>query len=245
MKKHLFISIGLIFTFFLAKAVFDFSDNKLYNDKFEIRKMGFNEILGRDGLVNVIVLKKKSLSYEVVNKNHRSYDFYMNANYFTKENIPVGEVIINKKTYSKINNGTGFFTTDGNTPSFSYVKHSKDVKYSCQTHTPLIRNGNGYPKIFSKKWAKIKLPRLVIGENKYGDIIIIHTIEDTRCSVSEMYEISKNQGMVNALMFDGGASIEIGLRYKNFKYRYQIVSDLERKFFNVPTPSVFIVGNFN
>ena len=46
-------------------------------------------------------------------------------------------------------------------------------------------------------------------------------------------------------MFDGGASIEVGVSYKNVNYNYQIVSDLNRKIGNVPTPSVFIVGNFN
>ena len=46
-------------------------------------------------------------------------------------------------------------------------------------------------------------------------------------------------------MFDGGASIEVGVRYKNVNYKYQIVSDLERVLGDVPTPSVFIVGEFN
>jgi hypothetical protein len=46
-------------------------------------------------------------------------------------------------------------------------------------------------------------------------------------------------------MFDGGASIEVGVSYKNVEYKYQIVSDIQRKIGNVPTPSVFIVGTFN
>ena len=116
--------------------------------------------------------------------------------------------------------------------------------YSSQTHTPLIKNGVGYTKMFNKKWARYRLPRLVIGENKNGDIVVVHTIGTTGCSISEFYQISKSLGMVNALMFDGGASIEVGVKYKSINYKYQIHSDISRKIFNIPTPSVFIIGNF-
>jgi len=37
----------------------------------------------------------------------------------------------------------------------------------------------------------------------------------------------------------------VGVNYKNVDYKYQIVSDINRKLGNVPTPSVFIVGDFN
>jgi hypothetical protein len=37
----------------------------------------------------------------------------------------------------------------------------------------------------------------------------------------------------------------VGVRYKDVKYNYQIVSDIERILGKVPTPSVFIVGNFD
>ena len=222
-----------------------FSNDSQMNEKVKITKIDLSDKFKINGVVNMIKLTKNSLSYKVTNKNHRNYDFYINANYFTIDNIPVGEVKINGKVVKHKNKNGGFFTSNGKSPSFYFKKRPNRVLYSSQSHTPIIRNGVPNYRIFNQKWARYKLPRLIIGENKNKDIIVLHTIDNTRCSVKDFYNIAKSQGLVNALMFDGGASIEVGVSYKNVNYNYQIVSDLKRKIGNVPTPSVFIVGNFN
>lgn len=222
-----------------------FSNDSQMNEKVKITKIDLSDKFKINGVVNMIKLTKNSLSYKVTNKNHRNYDFYINANYFTIDNTPVGEVKINGKVVKHKNKNGGFFTSNGKSPSFYFKKRPNRVLYSSQTHTPIIRNGVPNYRIFNQKWARYKLPRLIIGENKNKDIIVLHTIDNTKCSVKDFYNIAKSQGLVNALMFDGGASIEVGVSYKNVNYNYQIVSDLKRKIGNVPTPSVFIVGNFN
>jgi exopolysaccharide biosynthesis protein len=222
-----------------------FSNDSQINEKVKITKIDLSDKFKINGVVNMIKLTKNSLSYKVTNKNHRNYDFYINANYFTIDNIPVGEVKINGKVVKHKNKNGGFFTSNGKSPSFYFTERPNNVLYSSQTHTPIIMNGKPNYKIFNKKWAKYKLPRLLIGENKNKDIIVLHTINNTKCSVKDFYNIAKSQGLVNALMFDGGASIEVGVSNQNVNYNYQIVSDIERKIGNVPTPSVFIVGNFN
>lgn len=219
--------------------------NTQKNEKVTVTKINLSKEFKINGFVNMIKLTKNSVSYKVTNKNHKDYDFYMNANYFTIDNTPVGEVRIDGKTIQHKNKNGAYFTSNGKSPSFYFTKRPNGILYSSQTHTPIIINGEPNYKIFNKKWAKNKLPRLIIGENKNKDIIVIHTIDGTRCSVNDFYRIAKNQGLVNALMFDGGASIEVGVNCKNVKYKYQIVSDIQRKLGNVPTPSVFIVGNFN
>jgi len=195
--------------------------------------------------VNIIELSKGSVSYKIVNKNHRKHDFYINSNYFTIENDPVGEVKINGKTIKKRNKNGGFFTSNGDAPSFYFNDRPNNVLYSSQTHTPILKEGIPNYKIFNQKWAKYKLPRLLIGEKRNGDIVVVHTIENSKCSVYDFYLISKILRLKNSLMFDGGASIEVGVSYKDINYKYQIVSDLQRKIGKVPTPSVFIVGTFN
>jgi exopolysaccharide biosynthesis protein len=215
------------------------------NESVKIDKIDLSEKFNIKGEVNVITITKNKMSYSVINKNHRNYDFYINANYFMVDNTPVGEVKVNGKTIKKRDSGGSFFTSNGGKPKFYHNNRPNTVLYSSQTHTPIIMNGVSNNKIFNKKWAKYKLPRMIIGENKNGDIVIIHTIGNTRCSINDFHNISKSQGLINSLMFDGGASIEVGVSYKNVEYKYQIVSDIQRKIGNVPTPSVFIVGTFN
>jgi hypothetical protein len=50
--------------------------------------------------------------------------------------------------------------------------------------------------------------------------------------------------MKNAMMLDGGASIEVGIKDGIKTYEYQIIGDVQRKIGDVPTPTVFIVGDF-
>lgn len=248
MKRTIVILLVLFFcvAFVSYKSLNNvFLTNTQKNEKVLVTKIDLSNKFKIDGFVNMIKLTKNSVSYKVTNKNHKNYDFYVNANYFTIDNIPVGEVKIDGKTVQHKNKNGGYFTSNGKSPYFYFNKRPNGVLFSSQTHTPIIRNGIPNYKIFSQKWAKYKLPRLIIGENKNKDIIVIHTIDNTRCSVNDFYKIAKSQGLVNALMFDGGASIEVGVSYKNVNYKYQIVSDLQRKLGNVPTPSIFIVGNFN
>lgn len=248
MKKLILISFILFICVFFVCYNFIKTDllyGSQINEKVKITKINLSDKIKINGYVNMIKLTKNSLSYKVTNKGHRNYDFYINANYFTINNTPVGEVKIDGKTIHHKNKNGGYFTSNGKSPAFYFKKRPNRVLYSSQTHTPIIRNGVPNYRIFNQKWARCKLPRLIIGENKNKDIIVLHTIDKTRCSVNDFYKIAKNQGLVNALMFDGGASIEVGVNYKNVDYKYQIVSDIERKLGNVPTPSVFIVGNFN
>lgn len=244
MKKLIVVAV---FAFLIIGTHgFNFQNHHLPNDDIvKIERIDLSELLQTSGSVNVIRISSGQMSYKVTNKNHRDYDLYINANYFTIDDIPIGEVKINGQNITRKNSGGAFFTSNGKTPKFYFNNRPNSVSYSSQTHTPIIINGTPNTKIFNRTWAKHKLPRLVIGENVKGDIFVIHTTGRTGCTVSEFYKISKSQGLTNALMFDGGASIEVGLKYKNTKYHYQIVSDIERKIGNVPTPSVFIVGNFN
>jgi exopolysaccharide biosynthesis protein len=238
--KKLLIILSTFIVLFISVP----NESHTVQNKFSVKQLNFDN-LGIDGKINVIEIFKDAISYEVTNKNHREYDFYVNANYFTIENIPVGEVVIDGKVVRRNNKNGGYFTTDGKSPKFYYNRRPSGVMFSSQTHTPIIMDGNPNTRIFNKSWARIKLPRLVIGKKSNGNIVVIHTIGKTRCSVSDFYNISKSLQLKDALMLDGGASIEVGLTYKNFNYKYQIVSDIERKIGKVPTPSVFIVGNFN
>ena len=238
------MSISLLILIIGFCLIFYSNANVTSNKYVSISKVELNKfkILGE---VNVIRINKNRMSYRVVNKNHQNNNFYINANYFMKDNTPIGEVKINGKTVQKRNKGGGFFTSNGSNPTFYFKNRPLGVKFSVQTHTPIINNGTPNSIIFNKKWARSKLPRLIIGENKNRDIVVIHTINNTRCSVLDFYKIAKNQGLINALMLDGGASIEVGLNYKNINYNYQIISDVGRKMRNIPYPTVFIVGNFN
>lgn len=212
--------------------------------KVEIKKIKIGDYGPSKSHVNFIKIKKGSAKFKVTNKNHESHDIWINANYFMKDGTPIGEVKINGKNITKKRLSGSYFTSDGNEPRLYFGKRPDNVLYSAQTHTPIMLNGSPYSKIFNQSWAKRKLPRLIVGKDSNGDFCVVHTIGLTACSVKEFYEIAKDLGIINAMMFDGGASIEVGVRDGIRTFEYQIIGDSGRKIGNVPTPTVFIVGDF-
>jgi exopolysaccharide biosynthesis protein len=238
MKKKIVILFSVLllsgFTIIYSKYFVDYK-----SDNISVNTISIN---GKTGMIGVIKINKNHMSYKVVNNNHKSHDFYVNANYFNKK--PIGEVKINGATINPKNKNGGFFTTDGKNPNIYFNERPNNVKYSSQTHTIAIKNGIVNSRIFNQHWAKLSLPRLIIGEDENKNIIIIHSHLNGYLTVKQACELAKNMGVYNGLMFDGGASIEVGIKDGNFKYNYQEVDDLSRKINNVPTPSVFIVGDF-
>lgn len=235
MVKKLFFILTLIIVILFFYFIYKFYSHSEHVDivtyKIE-KKLGF---------ITCIRIKKDVFNYKVTNKNHLSYDFYMNANYFNKR--PIGEVIVDGKTISPKNRFGGFFVSDGRTPDFHFNNRPINVKFSSQTHTVVFKESIPNNRIVKQRWAKQELPRLILGEDIDGNIIIIHSNLNGGISVKDAIEYGKKMKIYNGLMFDGGASIEIGIKMNGFNYHYQQVSDLLRKIQNTPTPSVFIVGN--
>jgi hypothetical protein len=211
---------------------------------FEVRAIDLQDFCGSDGKATVIKIFKNAVDFKVANKNHESYDFWMNANYFLENGTALGEVKIKGKTCHTKNSGGGFFTSDGKTPKFYFGTRPKNVLYSSQTHTPITINGKANSKIFNKSWARIRVPRLMIGEDSEKNIYVCHTLGMTGCTIEDFYKVAKGLKLKNVLMFDGGASIEVGIKKGDFNYHYQKVNDLQRNLFSIPAPKVFIVGNF-
>lgn len=211
-------------------------------ENISVKHLSSKKYNDRNGKITYILIKKNYFNYKVVNQSHRKFDFYVNANYFEK--YPIGEVVSDGKKISPKRKGGGFFTTNNGSPKFYFGSHPK-VSNSAQTHTIAIINGSMNTKIFKYRWAKYHLPRLVVGEDKKGNIVILHSNINGGCSVESISKLSKSLGIQNGLIFDGGASIEVGINTPELSYHYQQVPDIIRSINNVPTPWVFIVGNRN
>jgi hypothetical protein len=230
------LSFGLFYEYMWGR---DFSNQRVEIKKIKIGNYG----LARSH-VNFIKIKKNTANFQVVNKNHESHDIWINANYFTKNGTPIGEVRIDGKNITKKRPGGAYFTSNGHNPRLYFGRRPNKVLFSSQTHTPIIINGKPCYRIFNQRWARKKLPRLIVGKDSDGNLCIVHTIGLTACTVREFYEIARDLRMKNAMMFDGGASIEVGIKDGTKTYEYQIIGDVQRKIGDVPTPTVFIVGDF-
>jgi hypothetical protein len=195
-----------------------------------------------NGEIFIIKIFKNKMNYKVNTNNGGDVDFYLNSNFFGPTS-PIGEVIVNGKVVNnKVKRG-GYFTSNGGGPTISLYNRPNSL-YSTQTKYITIKNGTLNESMFISRLSKWKTYRTLLGEDKNGNLILIHSGINGLLSVEDITIIGKSESMINSLMFDGGSSIEVLLKDGTFKHKYHSVSDIEKKIFKIHKPFVYITGVF-
>jgi exopolysaccharide biosynthesis protein len=195
-----------------------------------------------NGEIFIIKIFKNKMNYKVNTNNGGIVDFYLNSNFF-EPTSPIGEVIVNGKVVNnKVKRG-GYFTSNGGEPTISLYNRPNSL-YSTQTKYITIKNGTLNKSMFVSRLSKLKTYRTLLGEDKNGNLILIHSGINGLLSVEDITRIGKSEGMITSLMFDGGSSIEVLLKDGTFKHKYHSVSDIDKKRFKIHKPFVYITGAF-
>ena len=190
-----------------------------------------------------ITFKKNSMNFKVKKRKDINDDFYMNANFFNPSGKEIGEVIINgKKINEKVKFG-GYFYSDGSQGHISLYKRPSNVKFCVQTKFVGIINGEINRRVTRGGSNTEGAYRTLIGENKKGDIILIHSNNLSLVSMDEICEFGLEKGIVNGVLFDGGSSVDIGLKTENINYSFKSLSGVLKTLTGTPEPPIYIVGN--
>ena len=59
----------------------------------------------------------------------------------------------------------------------------------------------------------------------------------------EISEFAITQGMISGILFDGGSSVDIGIKTKNLNYSFKSVPSFAKLFMGIDEPPIYIVGN--
>jgi hypothetical protein len=228
-----------------SKNITNFSNSTLEHtsDKCDVYNVPVSNTKRLDGSVYVIVLKKNQMNFKVSSKNETSNDFYMNSNFFA--NGPIGEVKIDGETKNRKKLGGGFFTSNGNSPKLYFNSRPNSVKYSSQTHLIGIKNGVINNRICKQKWARLKTYRILIGKDKKNNVIVVHSGNGGFQTIKDVCKIGVKYGIVNGLLFDGGSSVDVGLKDGFYSHTFQSVSTISKKLVGIHKPYTYIIGNFN
>lgn len=207
----------------------------------EVKSWNVQNSKYKNGNVYVIKIKKSKMSF-VVTKNPSNYDFYINANFFA--NRPIGEVMIDKKIVNKKKSGGGYFVSDGKNFDFTLYSRPSNVKYSSQTHLIGIKNGKLNNGIMYQRWSKTSAYRILLGEDKDGNFIALHSDRYAPISIKEICEIGIKEGIVTGLVFDGGTSVDVKIKDGFYSHGFSVVPDFARSFSYELKPPIYIAGNF-
>lgn len=191
----------------------------------------------------VVKIFKSRMNFDVVTSNEGNYDFYINSNFFSKTG-PLGEVKSNGQILNNSYSRGGYFSGVGSKFNIT-SKKQKNTSYSSQTHLMGIINGNLNKKIFHNKFGKLKTHRILVGNDKNGNLVIIHSDYLSKINLEELCILGKNEGILNGLIYDGGSSIEIKIKDGSFIHKFHTLPNVIKKVVNIHKPFVYIVGNFN
>jgi hypothetical protein len=83
----------------------------------------------------------------------------------------------------------------------------------------------------------------LIGKNKGGDLIIIHSDVLGLVSIEDICKFGVAQGIKDGLLFDGGSSVDIGIKTNKLNYSFKSVPSFAKPFMGIDEPPIYIVGN--
>ena len=216
------------FNYFFSSGHGDFS-NKYFSVETNYRR----------GLT-ILRLQKNAFAYSVDNTDHKA-DFYLNASFFHEDGSPIGLVKIKGKIWNPKERWGGFFNTDvsGNP---NIIGNPDFFPSSVQTRYVGIINGQINNQLAKRTLNSRKVYRSLLGLQDNGDLMIIHTTRWGYISMHDLCVYGKKQGLKNALIFDGGTSIDLGIRTPEGNYNFRSIPNIVKSFIGIKKPKVYITG---
>lgn len=192
---------------------------------------------------HIITFKKDKTSFEVT-KNKKNYDFYVNSNFFTKnQNVIGGLVIDGKKQNSQLNKGGSFVVK--NKKPYIIFNRVKKCEHLSQSIIWVIKDGNFNKRMLEQPHANKKVMRLLMGKNSNGEIVVIHSNPLVFVNMSDIVNYAKSQNVVDGIILDSGSSVDLSLGTKDYSHSIKALPSFVKKKININEPVVYIAGNFN
>ena len=193
---------------------------------------------------NVLILKKDEMNFGVSNKKPENTDFYINSNFFTKANNPIGLVVIDRLRHSDRKIGGGYFYVVNGIPHVSSKYCPKMTEYASQSILWAIDNGVKNEGLFNTKHANKNVYRTVMGQNKDGDIIVVSSNRLGFVTIKEIVDYSESIGMVEGILLDGGTSVDYKFSDDSNEIKFQSIPDVIKSSMDIDQPTTYIYGNF-
>jgi hypothetical protein len=194
---------------------------------------------------NVMVVNKEAMKFGVSTRKPKNCDFYINSNFFTKGNDPIGSVVINGKKISNKVKGGGYFYVKNGKPFVKAKSCPGKVEHSSQSILWAIDNGVKNKRLFKTASGNDEVYRTIIGENSKGDIMIISSTRIGLVSIKEIVDFAEEQGMVEGILLDGGSSVDYKMNDGKNEITLKSVPSGFKSLLDISEPTTYIYGNFN
>lgn len=183
--------------------------------------------------------------------------FSINSSFYDKEMNSLGEVIVDGKNYGQNSNSSGFFKViNGKAyagPRSLFENLDGKVRYSCQAHPSVMRDGIIWPYILEESlnqnhWKRRTL-RNLSGMDADGNIVFLVSGDGGLLSVKEISELALKLDIETATLFDAGSALQYSFRNERYQLdfsaynnRFPMDNALSR-FFEAQTGRPFFISS--
>lgn len=192
---------------------------------------------------HIITFKKDKVKFGVSESKQGNFKFYVNSNFFDTNGDPIGGVVINnKRVNNRTNNGGSFIVKDGK-PNIVFGNVEK-CQYESQSIIWVVKNGVVNEKMLKQSHAKKEVMRLLMGKNKNGEIVVIHSNQYVLVTMREIVNVAIKYGLTDVIILDSGSSVDLMLTDGNYTHSVMAVPMTVKNTIGIKEPPVYITGSF-
>jgi len=210
----------------------------------DIKEEGDKTKIYSEEFYNVFVIKKDEMNFGVSLSKPEDADFYVNSNFFNKEDKPIGLVVINRLRHSVRKSGGGYFYVLNNRPFVSSLYCPTMTDFASQSLLWAINDGVKNEDLFHKKHAKKNVYRTLLGLNSKRDIIVVSSNRVGFVSIKEIVEYAEKIGVIEGILLDGGSSVDYKFTTSDDEISFQSLPNYLKKSLKISQPTTYIYGNY-
>jgi hypothetical protein len=163
--------------------------------------------------------------------------FYMNANFFSPGGQPLGLVVVEGRRHAPRRPGGGYFYVDGGKPQVSR-SCPRSTEFAAQTHlTWGIHNGRA---TYGGSQGREATWRNLVGQDAQGNIYILVSKAGGQIPVRNLVDEGKRWGMVQAILFDAGSSVDYRFAYGDCREQLKVLPHLLAELAGYGAPPVYL-----
>jgi hypothetical protein len=187
-------------------------------------------------------IPKDSMDFKIGKVPPADADFYLNGNFFSDQ--PLGLVVIEGKRHAKRKTGGGYFFVRNGKAHVRALECPKMTEYASQTILWGIDDGTVNDALLKKTHALKPTYRTLMGEDEHANIWVIASNRTGLVTIEEMVNYALKIGLVEAVLFDGGSSVEYKFTDGEREESFKAMNGWIKKYKRIQEPPVFIYGNF-
>jgi hypothetical protein len=234
MKKIILYVLILVIPIFACAKLVEMYSNDYSCEFFTVKS---------DKKFHIITFKKDKVNFGVSNTNQGNFKFYVNSNFFGSDGQPIGGVVIDgKRTSPRVNKGGSFVVKEGK-PNIVFGSVD-NAKYESQSIIWVVKKGVVNNDMLKQPHAKKEVMRLLMGKNKNGEIVVIHSNQYVLVTMKEIVDVAIKNGLTDVIILDSGSSVDLMLTDGNYTHSVKSVPSDIKQMVGIKEPPVYITGSF-